>query len=134
MLRLVLVLVLALVLPASASARFVFFQTPSHNIGCAYSSSPPSLRCDIRSGLKPPPSKPKGCQNDWTFGYSVNATGRAHKVCAGDTVFSPSAKVIRYGTTWRSGPFTCKSSTSGLRCKNRSDHGFFLSRSHSFRF
>jgi hypothetical protein len=73
-----LVLVLALVLPASASAKFVFFQTPSHNIGCAYSSSPASLRCDIRSGLKPAPPKPKGCQNDWTFGYSVNATGRAH--------------------------------------------------------
>ena len=127
-------LVLALLLPASASAKFVFFQTPSHNIGCAYSSSPASLRCDIRTGLKPPPSKPKGCQNDWTFGYSVNATGRAHKVCAGDTVFSPSAKVIRYGTTWRGGAFSCKSSTSGLRCKNRSGHGFFLSRAHSFRF
>ena len=129
-----LLVVLALLLPASASAKFVFFQTPSHNIGCAYASSPASLRCDIRTGLKPPPSKPKGCQNDWTFGYSVNATGPARKVCAGDTVFSPTAKVIRYGTTWRSGPFSCKSSTSGLRCKNRSDHGFFLSRGHSYRF
>jgi hypothetical protein len=129
-----LALVLALVLPASASARFVFFQTPSHNIGCVYSSAPASLRCDIASGLKPAPSKPKGCQNDWTFGYSVNGTGRAHKVCAGDTVFSPSAKVIRYGTTWRGGAFSCKSSTSGLRCKNRSGHGFFLSRRHSYRF
>ena len=129
-----LLVVLALLLPASASAKFVFFQTPSHNIGCAYASSPASLRCDIRTGLKPPPSKPKGCQNDWTFGYSVNATGRARKVCAGDTVFSPTAKVIRYGTTWRGGPFSCKSSVSGLRCKNRSGHGFFLSRRHSYRF
>jgi hypothetical protein len=129
-----LVLVLALVLPASASAKFVFFQTPSRNIGCAYSSSPPSLRCDIRSGLKPAPPKPKGCQNDWTFGYSVNATGRAHTVCAGDTVFSPTARVIRYGRTWRGGAFTCKSSNSGLRCRNRSGHGLFLSRQHSYRF
>jgi hypothetical protein len=129
-----LALVLALVLPATASAKFVFFQTPSHNIGCVYSSSPASLRCDIRSGLKPAPPKPKGCMNDWTFGYSVNAIGRARTVCAGDTVLSPRARVVRYGTTWRGGLFTCKSRTSGLTCKNRSGHGFFLSRQHSFRF
>jgi uncharacterized protein DUF6636 len=84
--------------------------------------------------LKPPPSKPKGCTVDWTGGYQVGATGRAQKVCAGDTVLSPTARVVRYGTTWRSGPFTCKSSSSGLRCKNRSGHGFFLSRQHSYRF
>jgi hypothetical protein len=124
----------ALLVPVSASAKFVFFQTPSHTIGCVYQSSPTALRCDIRSGLKPPPSRPKGCMNDWTFGYQVGATGRAHKVCAGDTVLSPTARVVRYGTMWRGGPFTCKSSSSGLRCKNRSGHGFFLSRRHSYRF
>ena len=37
-----------------ASAKVVFLQTPSHNIGCSYSSAPAYLRCDIRSGLKPP--------------------------------------------------------------------------------
>jgi hypothetical protein len=129
-----LAILLALLLPASASAKFVFFQMPSHNIGCVYSSSPAYLRCDIRSGLKPPPSKPKGCTVDWTGGYQVGPTGRAHKVCAGDTVLSPDARVVHYGTTWRDGPFTCKSSLSGLRCKNRSGHGFFLSRQHSYRF
>jgi hypothetical protein len=129
-----LVIVFALLQPASASAKFVFFQTPSHNIGCVYQSSPAALRCDIRSGLKPPPSKPKGCTVDWTGGYQVGATGRAQKVCAGDTVLSQSARVVRYGTTWRRGPFTCKSTSSGLRCKNRSGHGFFLSREHSYRF
>jgi hypothetical protein len=129
-----LAVLVALLLPASASAKLVFFQTPSHNIGCFYQSSPAALRCDIRSGLKPPPSKPKGCTVDWTGGYQVGATGRAQKVCAGDTVLSESAQIIRYRTTWRGGPFTCKSTTSGLRCKNRSGHGFFLSRQHSFRF
>jgi hypothetical protein len=129
-----LAIVLALLLPASASARFVFFQTPSHNVGCLYSTSPAYLRCDIRSGLKPPPSKPKGCTVDWTGGYQVGPTGRAHKVCAGDTVLSADSRVVPYGTTWRSGAFACKSRTSGLRCKNRSGHGFFLSRRHSYRF
>jgi len=129
-----LAILIALLLPASATAKFVFFQTPSHNIGCVHQSSPQALRCDIRSGLKPPPSKPKGCTVDWTGGYQVGATGHAQKVCAGDTVLSPGARVVRYGTTWRSGPFTCKSSDSGLRCKNRSGRGFFLSRQHSYRF
>ena len=129
-----LAIVLALLVPATASGKFTFIQTPSHNIGCLYQNSPAALRCDIRSGLKPPPSKPRGCTVDWTGGYQVGATGRAHKVCAGDTVLSANARVVRYGTTWRGGPFTCKSSTSGLRCKNRSGHGFFLSRQHSYRF
>ena len=129
-----LAIVLALLLPASASTKLVFVQTPSHNIGCLYQSSPAALRCDIRSGLKPPPSKPKGCTVDWTGGYQVGPTGRAHKVCAGDTVLSASARIIRYGTTWRGGPFTCKSRTSGLRFKNRSGQGFLLSRQHSYRF
>ena len=129
-----LVVLLALLLPASAQASFVFFQTPSHNIGCAYSTSPANLRCDIRTGLKPPPPKPRGCMNDWTFGYEMSARGRARTVCAGDTVFSPSARVIRYGTTWRAGAFSCSSRRTGLRCRNRSGHGFFLSRQHSYRF
>ena len=132
-------LVLALLIPAffvrCLRRSYVFFQTPSHNIGCLYQKLHPlALRCDIRSDLKPPPSKPKGCTSALsTGGYQVGATGRAQKVCAGDTVLSPDARVGRYGTTWRGGTFTCKSSLSGLRCKNRSGHGFFLSRRHSYR-
>jgi hypothetical protein len=129
-----LAIVLALVFPAPASAAFVFFQTPSHNIGCAYTTAPANLRCDILSGLKPPPPKPRGCDNDWTFGLQLAPRGRARTVCAGDTVYSRTARVIRYGTTWRGGAFTCKSRTIGLRCRNRSGHGFFLSRQHSYRF
>jgi len=117
-----------------ASTKYELFQTPSHNVGCVYDTLNLHLRCDIRSGLKPAPHKPSGCQNDWTFGYQMDPAGRAHKVCAGDTVLSVNARVVRYGTTWRGGPFTCKSSGSGLRCKNRIGHGFFLSRQHSYRF
>jgi hypothetical protein len=129
-----LALLLVLVFPASASAAFSFFQTPSHKIGCAYSSSPANLRCDIRTGLKPPPAKPRGCMNDWTFGYEIGPRGRARTVCAGDSVFSPTARVVRYGTMWHGGAFTCKSRTTGLRCQNKGGHGFFLSRQHSYRF
>jgi hypothetical protein len=129
-----LALLLALVFPASAAASFTFFQTPSHKIGCAYSSSPANLRCDISTGLKPPPAKPKGCMNDWTFGYEMGPRGHARTLCAGDSVFAATARVVRYGTTWRGGAFSCKSQKTGLRCRNKSGHGFFLSRQHSYRF
>jgi hypothetical protein len=130
--------VLALALPSTAQAVLVQFRTPSANIGCVYSSEPgrggPYLRCDILSGLKPKPARPRGCNLDWTFGFQMNATGRARTVCAGDTTVDKRAKVLRYGQKWANGGFTCTSRLAGLRCRNRSGHGFFLSRGHSFRF
>lgn len=72
--------------------------------------------------------------NDWTFGYEMGARSRSRTVCAGDTVLSPGARVVRYGTTWRGGAFRCKSLRTGLRCNNATGHGFFLSRQRSYRF
>jgi uncharacterized protein DUF6636 len=135
-----LALAAALVLTLSGSAfgatSFVQFRTPSANIGCGYSSGPggASLRCDILSGLKPRPAKPRGCDLDWGFGYGLNPTGRAQVVCAGDTAVDKRAKVLRYGQRWSRSGFTCVSRAAGLRCRNRSGHGFFLSRGRSYRF
>ena len=61
-------------------------------------------------------------------------SGHAHVSCVSDSVHSPSARVLRYGTTWRRDGFVCRSSRAGLRCRNASGHGFFLSRQHSFAF
>lgn len=129
-------LLLALAVPASAAAVLIQFRTPSANIGCGYSSGPgrASLRCDILSGLKPRPPKPRGCQQDWGFGYALSPTGRTQAVCAGDTAVDKRARVLRYGQKWSRSGFTCASSFAGLRCTNRSGHGFFLSRGHSYRF
>jgi hypothetical protein len=131
--------VLFLALAGSGSAAVFLFRMPSSNIGCAYSSEPgtsggPTLRCDILSGLKPKPKRPPGCNLDWTFGYQMHATGKSLRVCAGDTTVDPRSKVVRYGHRWRAGGLTCLSRRIGLRCTNRSGHGFFLSRTHSFRF
>jgi hypothetical protein len=130
--------VVFLALTGTASAAIFFFRTPSSNIGCIYSAEPggsgPYLRCDILSGLKPAPTRPRGCTLDWKYGYRIRPTGPALKVCAGDTAVSPRAKVVPYGTKWSSGAFTCLSRKAGLRCRNRSGHGFFLSRKHSYRF
>ena len=129
---------LFLALTGTASGAVFLFRMPTANIGCAYSNEPgrggPNLRCDILSGLMPPPPRPTGCQLDWTFGYRIRPTGRALRVCAGDTTVDRRAKVLRYGHRWRAGGFNCLSRRIGLRCRNRSGHGFFLSRKHSYRF
>ena len=127
-----------LALAGAADAAVFLFRMPTSNIGCAYSNEPgrggPNLRCDILSGLKPPPPRPRGCDLDWTFGYQMHPTGKARRVCAGDTTVDRRAKVLRYGHRWRAGGFNCLSRRIGLRCRNRSGHGFFLSRRHSYRF
>jgi hypothetical protein len=110
------------------------FRTPSGNIRCAYehySFAPIRLRCDILSGLKPLPPKPKGCTLDWGFGYTLRQRGAAHVLCAGDTASSPTAPVLRYGTTRQFGVFRCTSTRAGLRCVNSTGNGFFLSRGRS---
>ena len=129
-------LLLSLAGSASAATVLIQFRTPSANIGCGYSSGPgrASLRCDILSGLKPRPPKPRGCDLDWGFGYALSPTGRAQTVCAGDTAVDRRAKVLRYGQKWSRSGFTCSSRVAGLRCTNRGGHGFFLSRGHSYRF
>ena len=125
---------LALATPASGAIRFL--RTPSNNIVCAYfyGADPIRLRCDVRSGLRPLPPRPAGCEFDWGVGYTLRARGRASVTCASDSVGSLYARVLRYGTTWRGGPLTCTSRRTGLRCRNASGHGFFLSRARSYRF
>ena len=130
---------LAAMLAGSAHAKgstIVSFVTPSGNIGCVYSSGigPRSLRCDIASGLKPRPSRPRSCSLDWGDSYTLNARGRAHLTCHGDTAILPGSKVLAYGTPWSRGGFVCLSRSTGLRCKNRGGRGFVLSREHSSRF
>jgi hypothetical protein len=129
---------LFLAFAASAPAAIYFFRTPSSNIGCLYSAEPgtggPYLRCDILSGLKPAPKRPRGCTLDWKYGYRIRPTGPALTVCAGDTTVNRRAKAIPYGGKWSRGGFTCLSRKAGLRCRNRSGHGFFLSKQHSHRF
>jgi hypothetical protein len=62
------------ILTAVAAAN-PFFRTPSKNIYCAYFGT---LRCDIRSGLKPMPARPPGCDFDW--GQTV-VLGRSGLLC-----------------------------------------------------
>ena len=68
--------------PAAAASGADTFRLPSGNIYCAYehySFAPIDLRCEIRSGVKPLPPRPKACGDaDWGGGYSM----RTHRACA----------------------------------------------------
>ena len=122
--------------PAVAAATSGYFKTPSGNIVCYHAPGPPRafLDCGIKSGLVPaPPRRP--CQDGGYAGdrVSLQATGRvggAHvcgrRGCAGRR--KRSARVLAYGKTWSGGGLRCTSAVTGLTCRNKNGHGFFLSR------
>lgn len=114
----------------------VSFRTPTGNIGCVFASGlgPTNLRCDIRSRLRPVPPRPHGCDLDWGDSYELGVTGTTAITCHGDTAILPSARPLRYGQSWSRAGLTCTSRFTGLTCRNRSRHGFLLSRQRSYRF
>ena len=113
-----LVAVLALASPSVAASTLSFFKTPSKHIACLYSTGdgfPTQLRCDATF------------LNDASYGLKTH--GKGYRFRASDSVSSPKAKTLSYGTSRRFGPFTCTSQTAGLTCTSRSSrHGFFLSK------
>jgi hypothetical protein len=116
--------------PASAAGGITWFRTPSKNIYCAWfhdSASKQMLRCDVQQLAHPAP-KPHGCQFDWGGSFGMNATGRPSALCVSDSVHDKRAKTLAYGKSRKYGSFACTSKTSGLRCANRSGHGFSLNR------
>jgi hypothetical protein len=111
---------------AGSASAATFFETPSHNIGCAISKS--GVRCDIRVREWEPPPKPAWCPVDWGNGMRVGRRGVARFVCAGDTVLG-GERVLRYGSAIRRGRFRCASRRKSIRCVNvRNGHGFKLAR------
>jgi hypothetical protein len=130
----------ALSVPAhtATAANIQFFQTPSKDVGCAYQPADNGqvayLRCDIVGGIKPLPPKPASCDVDWGLGYEMRRRGRAHVVCAGDTVRSNTATTLSYGQRWKSDGFTCVARRTGLRCTNAARHGFVLNTRRSRTF
>ena len=128
--RLLLLTTFAFVALAAAppAHAITFFESPSHNIGCALSAKS-GVRCDIREHAWNPPPKPNWCDVDWGSGLEVGRRGFAHFVCAGDTVFTGSGRVLGYRKSIKRGRFKCTSYRNGMRCVNvRNEHGFKLAR------
>jgi hypothetical protein len=109
----------------AASAALVHFRTPSGNIGCIGDAT--YLRCDLRSTSVPSPPRPRGCEFDYGPAFAMTPRGRARRICHSDTALG-GRSVLAYGRARRIGPFRCVSRTSGLTCRNRAGHGWFLSR------
>jgi len=103
------------------------FQSPSGNIACLMSAK--SVRCDIADKQWSAP-RPAGCpkQLDYGQGLTLDATGAATVVCAGDTVLNPEAPVLEYGSISQVGSIRCDSEESGIDCENGAGGEFSLSR------
>jgi hypothetical protein len=106
------------------------FQTPSGNIACMADDVDGDgrweLRCDVGERDWRGPSA-RDCELDSGDAVGMRPTGRPFWVCHGDTILR-SGPVLGYGSTWRVGPFTCASARAGVTCRNRSQHGFTVSR------
>lgn len=121
------------------------FSTPSGNIFCNYQTAvalnggpSPFLYCAINSGIKPPaPRKGPTCTR--ALWPAIAPTGPASwqgSTCPGqDETQGPVAQlarqVLRYGQRWSWQGMQCTSTFSGLTCRNRSRHGFFMSSSRT---
>src|SRR3954466_16210280 len=83
-------------IPSAASARVKFFESPSGNIGCVIGGG--LARCDIQRHAWTPPPPPSSCLDlDYGNGAEVIGGHPGEYTCAGDTVFTPSARVLQYG-------------------------------------
>jgi hypothetical protein len=94
-----------------SSSVYVSFRLPSGNIGCGFAKfagETANLRCEIISRLRPLPPKQRSCTDGvWGRAVGMAPTGRA------------AASPARRGRP------------GGLTCRNRSGHGWFLSRAKS---
>ena len=74
------------------------------------------------------------CPLDWGDSFSLGQTGRAIIDCRGDTNRIAHPLVLAYGKTIRGKGWQCTSQTDGMRCQNRSKHGFWLNRTRQTLF
>ena len=112
--------------PALAGEGNVFFVSPSKNIGCSLSET--GARCDIQDRSWEPPPKPASCDLDFGQGVTVVSTSPATLTCAGDTVLVGEV-VLDYGRVATRGDFECRSSKTGMACRNlKTNHGFSLAK------
>ena len=127
-----LTLALALVAGSStARAEEFYFKTPSGNIHCGYDDNDGNamVRCDIESHTPTTRKRPADCDLDWGFAFEIGARAkRGIILCAGDTVISPQAETLSYGTRWKRKGITCGIEETGVTCTNRKGRGFFISR------
>ncbi|MEQ8307082.1 MAG: hypothetical protein RIA09_11005 [Hoeflea sp.] len=120
----------AMFLPNTAGADGFGFMTPSGNIYCnGMVSGGGSISCVIvnRSGTPPMP-RPASCSGVWGHEFDLDGTGSARLTCGERPETVDYSDIAQYGLSADFGSITCKSEKTGLTCRNKSGHGFFLSR------
>lgn len=119
-----------LTMPSSAAADGYGFMTPSGNIYCNGAVEVSDISCTIVERSDPPAQpRPGSCAGTWGHTFSLKASGQATLSCDD----APPRRVeytdiAPYGVTAEFGDITCRSESTGLTCRNRSGHGFSLSR------
>jgi hypothetical protein len=122
---------------AESSAVLPGIKSPSGNIKCLYNPGPPVfLWCSIGTAsyakkLTAFCARPS-VGVDWA-GFTLGRKSKGSVACTGGTMYDPSTQhpryvTLAYGQTWRHGPFTCASKTTGITCRNPAGHGLFVSR------
>lgn len=100
---------------------------PSGNIRCFPLDR--TLHCGIAQAAYRPELQ-KQCAAraslDW-HGFELAPGRKAVPSCSGGALAAPRYRTLAYGKTWRSGPFTCTSRTTGMTC-TAGTHGLFISR------
>jgi hypothetical protein len=119
------VLVIASVMMAAVGpvAHWVDFKTPSGNIVCTSGKLPPrgevvGIDCVVFSVVD------RRGQASWM----MRPTGRAWHRAVAANIETEGLHRLAYGRSWARLGITCTSRAVGLTCRNRSGHGFFLSR------
>jgi hypothetical protein len=105
------------------------FRTPSNNIYCIADGENNAIRCDLASiSSKALLPQPKDCELDWGQAFGMAPRGKSYMICHGDTIVNTNYRLLAYGQTWKFAGFSCLSQRTGLRCTNRDQHGFELSK------
>ena len=121
------------ILTTNAQADGFGFQTPSGNIYCnGHVSGGGGISCTIveRSGALAA-AKPSSCNGVWGHDFSLSATGKATLSCEtwpGHPQRVDYTDIAPYGEHGIFGDIRCDSKKTGFTCRNKSGHGFFLSR------
>lgn len=117
---------------ARADTSVSAIKMPSDNVYCFADDK--GVRCDMVQISNKAPPKPRDCPVDYGKFFWLPASGKAERICAGDTIIDPGAVTLKYGQKWVLKSITCESSEAGLTCTNRSRNGFRLRRSEQTLF
>lgn len=122
-----------LITPTTALADGFGFMTPSGNIYCnGYISGGGGVSCTIveKTGAPAKP-KPNSCTGVWGHDFELEGSGAATMSCntwPGGPKKVNYTDIATYGVSAEFGDITCTSEQTGFSCRNKSGHGFSLSR------